>query len=278
MKHDRERARLETKLRAAFGFKALPFTKDKDPEALFFTAPMEQALDRLRYLTDRKGIGALFGAPGTGKSTLLRAFLASLGKTTHHVCYVTHTTCAILDLYRDIAKGFDLNPAFRKADLIAQVQERVLHLSRAKKVRPVLVVDEAHLLPVGFFDEIRILSSFDRDGVDDLTVLLAGHAQLENTLRLAVNEALAQRIVIRIRLRSLLSKEVEGYLAFRLERAGRTAKLFLPDATEAIAKASRGVPRLIDRIAEHSLLVALKAGKKEIDAEIVTDATDEVEP
>jgi type II secretory pathway predicted ATPase ExeA len=60
--------------------------------------------------------------------------------------------------------------------------------------------------------------------------------------------------------------------------AGRTAKLFLPDAVEALARAARGIPRLIDRVAEQSLLIALRSSRKEIDAEIVTEAIDEVEP
>ena len=126
----------------------------------------------------------------------------------------------------------------------------------------------------------RILqaSSYDRDGVDDLTLVLAGHPQFESNLRLAVHEAFAQRIVLRIRLRSLHPEEVEAYLTFRLEAAGRTAKLFLPDAVEAIAKAARGVPRLVDRVAEHGLLIALKRKAKEIDAEIVTEAIEEVDP
>jgi type II secretory pathway predicted ATPase ExeA len=127
-------------------------------------------------------------------------------------------------------------------------------------------------------DELRILTSFDQDGSDDLTLLLAGHPQLESNLRLAVNEALAQRIVIRVRLRSLLPEEVDKYLGFRLKHAGRSAKLFLPDAISAIATGSRGIARLIDRIAEHSLLIALKRGVKEIDSEIVTEAIDEVDP
>jgi type II secretory pathway predicted ATPase ExeA len=270
--------RLETRLRSAFGLKSLPFAKEADPERLYVHPFLEQALDRLRYLADRKGIGVVFGAPGTGKSTLLRTFLASLGRTSHAVCYVEHTTCAILDIHRQIARGFALEPRFRKADVVAELKERLLKLARHQKIRPVLVIDEAHHLPVGFLDELRLLSSFDADGSDDLTVILAGHAQLENTLRLAVHEALAQRIVIRIRLRSLKPEEVEAYLDFRLQAAGRTAKLFLPEAVEAIAKASRGIPRLIDRVAEHCLLLALQANKKDIDADTVTEAIDEVDP
>lgn len=273
-----EPARLETRLRSTFGFKSLPFAKDLAPDQVFRTDVFERGLDQLRYLVDRRGAGAVFGAPGTGKSTLLRTFLDALGKTSHAVCYVTHTTCATLDLYRDIARGFQLEPAFRKADVMRAIKDRLLKLGRVQKLRPVLVLDEAHLLPTTFLDELRLLTSFDEDSRDELTLILAGHPQLESNLRLAVNEALAQRLVLKIRLRSLHAAEVEAYLAFRLELAGRTAKLFLPDAIEALARASRGVPRLIDRLAEHALLLALRDKRKDIDAELVTAAIDEVDP
>jgi type II secretory pathway predicted ATPase ExeA len=271
-------ARLETRLRSTFGFRSLPFAKDLAPDQVFRTEVFERGLDQLRYLVDRRGTGAVFGAPGTGKSTLLRTFLDALGKTSHAVCYLNHTTCATLDLYRDIARGFQLEPGFRKADVMRQIKDRLLKLGRVQKLRPVLVLDEAHLLPTTFLDELRLLTSFDEDSRDELTVILAGHPQLESNLRLAVNEALAQRLVLKIRLRSLHAAEVEAYLTFRLELAGRTAKLFLPDAVEALARASRGVPRLIDRLAEHALLLALRDKRKEIDAELVTAAIDEVDP
>ena len=54
--------RLEARLRSVFGFKSLPFTKDLEPERIFRTDVFHQAIDRLRYLVDRQGIGALFGA------------------------------------------------------------------------------------------------------------------------------------------------------------------------------------------------------------------------
>lgn len=273
-----DRPRLDTRLRSTFGLKRIPFSKDLETDELFLTDTFTQSMDRLRYLVDRRGIGAVFGAPGTGKSTLLRAFLAGLGKAAYSVCYVNHSTCAVLDLFRDVARGFAIEPRYRKADVIREVKDRILKLSRGQKVQPVLVVDDAHLLPTHVLDDLRLLTSFDADSRDDLTMVLCGHPQLEANLRLAINEALAQRIVVRVRLRSLHPEEVDGYLRFRLELAGRTAKLFLPEAAEAIARAARGIPRLVDRLAEHCLLIALRSKRTEIDAELVTEAIDEVDP
>src|SRR2546426_11631823 len=106
--------RLESKLRGFFGLKSIPFAKDLEPERPFQTEAFKQGLDRLRYLSDRQGIGAIFAAPGTGKSTLLRSFLSSLGKSTHAVSYVDHTTCATVDLYREIARGFQIRSEERR--------------------------------------------------------------------------------------------------------------------------------------------------------------------
>jgi type II secretory pathway predicted ATPase ExeA len=273
-----DRQRLETRLRSTFGIKRLPFSKDLEPDELFLTEYFTQSLDRLRYLVDRRGIGAVFGAPGTGKSTLLRAFLGGLGKAAYSLCYVSHSTCAVLDLFREVARGFAIEPRYRKADVIREIKDRILKLSRGQKVQPILVVDDAHLLPTHVLDDLRLLTSFDADSRDDLTMVLCGHPQLEANLRLAINEALAQRIVLRVRLRSLHAEEVDAYLRFRLELAGRTAKLFLPEAAEAIARAARGIPRLVDRLAEHCMLLALRSKRTEIDAEVVTEAVDEVDP
>jgi type II secretory pathway predicted ATPase ExeA len=273
-----DRQRLETRLRSAFGVKRLPFGKDLDHDELFHTEAFTESVDKLRYLLDRRGIGAVFGAPGTGKSTLLRAFLGGLPKAGYSVCYISHSTCAVLDLFREIARGFAIEPRHRKADVVREVKERLVKLARGQKIQPVLIVDDAHLLPTHVLDDLRLLTNFDTDSRDELTMVLCGHPQLESNLRLAINEALAQRIILRVRTRSLHVEEVASYLEFRLERAGRTAALFLPDAVEAIARAARGIPRLVDRLAEHSMLLALREKRSEIDADIVTGAIDEVDP
>lgn len=270
--------RIATKLRSYFGFKALPFTKDLEAEEVYPIDSQEKGFDRLRYLVDRKGIGAVFGTPGSGKSTLLRRLIAMLGKSSHMVCYINQTTCAILDLYREIARGFGLEPRYRKADVMRELGERLVYFSRTKGIQPVLIIDEAHMLHAAFLDELRLLTSFDADGREELVLILAGHPQLETNLQLGVNEALAQRIFLKVTLLPLKPEEVAGYIDFRLEKVGRTGKLFLPDAIEAIYRGSNGIPRKIDRICEYAILLAMESKCKEIDSRLVMEAIEEVIP
>ena len=269
---------LETAIRAYFGFKQLPFRKDFTGSEFFPTTACSKVLKHLRYLVDRKGIGTLVCPPGTGKSTVLRVFMDSLSRTAYTVCYVSHTTCSVLGLARQIAQGFGLEPRYRRADVLADLRARLEKLAVQQKTQPVLVFDDGHLLPVRFLDELQILSSFGTDGRDELTLVIAGQPQLRANLSLAVNESFSQRVVLRLELEPWGHDEVASYLDYRLQRAGRTAKLFKADALRAVVKAARGIPRLVDRVAEHSLILAFEAKRKTIDVEIVTAALERVEP
>lgn len=267
---------LLARLRSTFGFSALPFAKPD--EDLLKLDHLTHARGRLAYLLDRQGIGLVIGPSGVGKSTLLRGFLQSLNRAVYAVACLHHTTCATLDLCREIAHAFQLTPSIRKAIVVRQIRDRLRKLSDEQKIRPVLVVDDGHLLPHGFYDELRLIAGFDDESREHLTLILAGQPQLESVLRLAVNEAFAQRIALRIHLRPLTHEEVLLYLNLRLEQAGRIAPLFLPDAVQALTLGARGLPRLVDRIAEHSLLIALQDRQNQIDSAIVNRAIEEVDP
>lgn len=269
--------RIETQLKSLFGFKAIPFTSGGSAKESFAYEGFTQALKRLRYLADRRGIGLLVGGSGTGKSTLIRAFIESLGNTAFRVGYICRTTCAVLDLYLEIGRQFGVEPAHRKSVLAERISERLASLSRTKHVTPVLIIDEGHLLPRTFLDELRIITNFEADSRDELVLVLAGHPQLETNLKLMINEAFAQRVVQRIRLKGFCRDETKAYVLHRLEQVGRTAEIFTEDGLEALHKASRGIPRLIDRLAEQSLLLALWERKKEVDAEIIGRAHEEFE-
>ncbi len=267
--------RLETQLRGAFGLTRLPFARDLEADEIFNTPRFDKALTDLQYLANRRGIGLVFSEPGLGKSTLLRVFLDGLPKATHAKAYLPFSNCATLDIFRQIAALFGLSPAHRKADLMRQIQDRLLKLARDQRRKPVLIVDDAHLLSARCLDELRLLTNFDVEARDELTLVLAGHVQLQTNLNLAINEALAQRVVLRIQMRPLNRDEVDAYLAFRLNRAGRADRLFEPDAVELLARASSGIPRNIDRIAEQALLIALRHKHKSVEQDDLTQAREE---
>ena len=114
--------------------------------------------------------------------------------------------------------------------------------------------------PTTLLEELRILTSFDVDSKDELTLVLAGHPQLESNLRLAVNEALSQRVMLKVRLASLSRDAVERYLAHRLERAragrARPHAAARPRARSACSQRGQSACRSPDSV-RHSVRLAL---------------------
>ena len=255
-------------IKAAFGLSHLPFGKHKTK--VFEYERFQLALDSLHYLVERAGIGTLTAPPGCGKSILLSTFIDSLPKSAYRPVYLVHTTCGTMDLYRQILRGFGVVPLYRKADMYRQLQDRLLTLSRHKHTRPVLIIDEAHKISRGFLEEIRLFTNFDCDQSDEIVLVLAGHPQLTSNLNLAVNEPLAQRIIIRVTLGGFSRQEMQEYVEHRLKSVGRSAPIFTECGMEALYKASRGIPRIIDQIAEGGLILALQQGKKEVDAQLIS--------
>jgi type II secretory pathway predicted ATPase ExeA len=262
-------------IKAAFGLSRLPFAKEGLD--IFEHDRFDSALESLTYLAQRAGIGSLTAPPGCGKSVLLGTFLESLSKTAYRTVYLAHTTCGVIDVYRQILQALDIQPAYRKADLYRQLQERLLVLSRQKRIRTVVAIDEAHKLTTGFLEEIRLFTNFECDSRDEVALVLSGQPQLESNLRLAVNEPLAQRIIIRTKLGPFSREEMVDYVSHRLSTAGRSAPLFTECGLEALHKASRGIPRLIDHIAERSIYAAIKKKCKQIDAQIISSLAIESE-
>ena len=266
-----------SRIKSVFGLKKLPFKSDVGPDEFFLHPEFEKGLDRLMYVAQRGGIASVIAPIGVGKSTLIRAFIHDLGKTQFCPAYIPESTCSILDLYRAIAYAFDIEPAFTKVKLIKQIKDRLLGLSHSRKITPVLIIDEAHLLHRPFFDELRILLNFDADHSDHIMLLLAGQPQLRSSLRLSINEALDQRIIVRVKLSTFNRELTEAYLAHRLKLAGRTAPLFAPDAIEAIFTYSNGATRRIDRVCETALRIAAAAKSKQLNLDHINLAIEEME-
>ena len=129
--------------------------------------------------------------------------------------------------------------------------------------RPLLVVDEAHLIDdPSTFEALRAVLNFTTLGPPDLSLLLVGGPEL--LLRLP--PGLADRLTARCLLGPLTEAESATYLQGRLNAAGVSGGFFEEDAIAILHHAADGLPRRLNRLADLTLLIAYADGLKRPDA------------
>jgi MSHA biogenesis protein MshM len=128
-------------------------------------------------------------------------------------------------------------------------------------LRPVLIVDEAQALPDRTLEAIRLLTNLETERRKLLQVVLFGQPELDARLQHPQFRQLRQRITFSCRLAPLSRSDVVRYIQFRSARAGAKERLFTPWAMRRIARASGGVPRLVNVLCHKALLAAWGRGR-----------------
>jgi hypothetical protein len=137
----------------------------------------------------------------------------------------------------------------------------------------VLIVDEAHTLPLRLLDEIRMLTNLAGQGRPIVSLVLAGNSSLEERFAGPKMESFNQRISTRCYLESLGRSETQDYIHVQIDLAGGCGiDLFSEDACQSVFKATDGVPRLINQLCDHALLVAYAAGRRMVDPAQIEEA------
>ena len=157
-----------------FGFKKTPFGDSPDGKQLFSSAAWQQVHTRLGFLLQHPGSGLITGEVGAGKSTAVRVFTAELNPNLFKILYVHFSSGSALDLLRQIALRLDLEPAHSRGNLVRQIADAVVRLNQSRKQHPILICDEAHLLPHAALEQLPLLLNFDMDSSRLLTLLLVG--------------------------------------------------------------------------------------------------------
>jgi type II secretory pathway predicted ATPase ExeA len=253
-----------------------PFGNGLAADNLYPAASLAELHARLRHLVDMRGIGLVTGDSGSGKTTTCRYMVSTLHTGLYRVVYVSMTTGNIMDMYKSIAWELGLPVERNRAGLFRQIRSEVSRLCAENRLRPVLIVDEAHHLRTELLEDLRLLTNYAMDSDNRLTLLLVGHPELRRRMSMAALDALAQRIVVRANVRGLTRDEMGPYLAHRLKLAGCELPLFEPATVEAIYQASTGLPRKANSLAHHALLAAAIAKAKTITTEHVQAALQEI--
>lgn len=250
-----------------------PFPQSADAPVLLAHASHKDACERLRFAIDRDGIGLLTGEAGCGKTTVLGCLGRDLDPLQYALIYSSLTSLGPFSLLTSLAAKLGIRPRRFKGET---AQELVAHL-RASPKRSVLVLDEAHLLPDGSLEDLRLLTADSFEQRSPFALVLAGQPLLRERLTEPQHYALAQRLTVRARLRTLTDSEVALFLDKHLRACGATRMLFEPDAVTLIFQHSRGVPRLVQGLALGGLLAAASSHRKTVDVEAIQHALREQE-
>lgn len=260
--------------REFFGLDVRPFGKTPNPAFLYESGQHREALARLEFAVDEKELALLVGDVGSGKTTLSRVLIDRIGDS-RPVVLIINPLLTPSQLLRSIASGLGLTPKYFRNDLLDQIYERLYELYEDGR-EPVIMIDEAQLIPKkATFEEIRLLTNFQLDDENLLTVILIGQPELDDRLAHKAYRALRQRIGIRYSLEPLRADETAKYVAHRIQVAGGERNPFTIDAMEAIHRYSEGVPRLINTLATTALLDAFGGDVTEVGVALIEAAAHE---
>jgi len=255
-----------------YGMTCNPFRKDIPVKQLFKSKDITEFMACMEYFKQVKGIGLVFGNPGMGKTTALRAFSAGLNSQLFSVCYLQLSTVSVIEFYRALCHGLGLLPASRKVEMFRQLQDHILTLCTQKKLTPVFILDEAQFISQDILNELRMLFNFHMDSKDYAMLLLCGQNRFVSQLNLYGNEPLRQRIMVHYEFTGLAGDEVPEYLQTLLKHAGIEIPIFKPEAVKALTNLCEGSPRLLDQLVDKALLLGYQHKQREIDAGIIQTA------
>ena len=261
-----------------YGFHEMPFNLTPDPRFLFFSSNHEEAFHHLLFgLRERKGFIQLTGEAGSGKTTLCRSLLNELGP--HYLsALVLNPMFSESQLMRVVVKEFGI-PNVTKDRLENYEVLNEFLLEKVKEGRDcVLIIDEAQDLTPVLLEQIRLLSNLETDNRKLIQIILMGQPELKKMLDTPQLRQLRQRIAIRFHLGPLSQEETRRYLEHRMTVAGgRGSPAFDAAAVRRIHKYSRGIPRLINALADKSLLAGFVYRTTQISGKLVTLAERELE-
>jgi general secretion pathway protein A len=258
---------------AFFSLEDSPFVLTPDPRFLLRSKGHHEILSTLLYgVTSQKGLMALIGDVGTGKTTLCRTLIRELPKDVQSALVLNphlsdaELVGAILDDLGLERKGAS------KGELMTQLSQHLLAAGTEGKT-VVVILDEAQQMSVEALEQIRILSTLETATRKLLQIVLSGQPELEERLQQRELRQLDQRIGIRCYLKPLSRKDSFRYVEHRLRIAGLPGAV--PFSRAALARVyahSGGIPRVINLVCDRAMMAAYSARAREVTPAMVRTA------
>jgi type II secretory pathway predicted ATPase ExeA len=257
-----------------FGLEEKPFSIAPNPDYLFMSDRHREALNHLTYgLGDTGGFVLLTGEVGTGKTTISRRLMENLPENTQ-AAFILNPTLSSQELLATLCD--ELKIRYRKTGatlktLTDKIQQKLLK-NHSEDVNTLLIIDEAQHLQPEVLEQLRLLTNLETNTKKLLQVILIGQPELQQLLQRRDLRQLAQRITARYHLLPLNKQEVDQYLKHRLSVAKCFRSIFDRSAVNAIHQTCKGIPRLMNLLAERALMNAYNSNNAVVNRKIVLQA------
>ncbi len=264
-----------------FGLNEAPFSITPDPAFVFLSPRHRDALAHLLYGIGKGGSGGfvqLTGEVGTGKTTLCRCLLEQIPEGTR-IALLLNPLVTPRELLAAISEelGIDISESIHSTRLLVDDLNRYLLNAHMRGERVVVVIDEAQNLSPEALEQVRLLTNLETSKEKLLQIVLLGQPELRELLQRRNLRQLAQRITARYHLSPLGPKDTHLYIRHRMQVAGSPRNPFRRNAMNALYQRSQGIPRLINIIADRSLVAAFAKERVDVTASMVHEAANEVQ-
>lgn len=260
-----------------FGLDELPFDGLPDNRFYFVGNSQHQALDVLTTNLSRTGsICILSGPSGSGKTTLVRMLIRSLPKRMRIIAIDDPRLDEHMLLATILRASGVVATSFESIAELTLKLRKFLERSVESGIVTTVILDEAQGLADEVIEQIRLISNIEGDLGKMINFLLVGQEDLIENIQKPMHKMFWGRVKAFATLQALKRDEVQAYINFRMQTAGCHDPVFTSRAVSTIYRGTKGLPRIINSVADRALCIACDYNRKTVSCRIVKKAIEVV--
>lgn len=259
-----------------FGFIKEPFSNEIQEKNIFILPELPGIKERIEYIINIGGIMVLTGDVGTGKSTSIRWVISSFHPSEIILVNLIGSSGSLAEFYKQLSWSLSLNIKGMGNSIFVKSIKSTISEMVSRKMKIVIIIDEAHLLRQDFFSEIHTLTQFNNDSKNFISIVLAGQVSLLDKLSYRTSVSLASRVVTRVHLNGISRDKMKEYIDHHIHYSGLKISPYSESAITAIHQGSGGYLRKANHLAKGGLIVASKLKLDMVDAEHIRIAATEL--
>lgn len=258
-----------------FQFRHRPYSAASNVANYVPFESIEGAIDSVMNNVRRgAGTAVVIGAAGLGKTMLCQVLAKRLADSHEVVMLATSSLCTRRALLQNVL--FELGLPYRDRDE-GELRLGLLDHLRSKHNTSsgmVMLVDEAQTMPLRLLEEVRVLANITRDGKARVHLVFAGNQSFDERLNQPKLDAIQQRISTRSYLFPMNREETARFIARQWTQSSPSneASPFSTEALRRVHEASEGIPRLINQICDHALMLANARRLRQVSDELIQEA------